>query len=207
MMPISKLCASAIGVLAFGTLVGTALAGEDAVIVTRAEWGAKPPALKMPPNVPTHLTIHHTGEKQNFGSSLVQKLKSLQAFSQSKSKLADGRAKPPWGDIPYHFYIDVKGEIGEGREVKYVGDTNTDYDPTGHVSIVVEGNFEREKPTPAEVEALENLLVDLAKEYHLGVESIDTHQDFAATACPGKYLLTLLPDIKADVAKRLAAAK
>ena len=154
-------------------------------------------------NHPRYLTVHHTATKQNFGATLKTKLRSLQAFSQSSSRLADGRTKKPWGDVPYHFYIDAEGGIGEGRDLRFAGDTNTEYDPNGHIGIVVEGNFETDRPTPDQIEALEDLLVYLAQKYAISTDDIGTHQDFAHTACPGRNLQKLMPAIKAHVASRL----
>jgi len=42
-----------------------------------------------------------------------------------------------WIDIPYHFLIDPNGNVYEGRNVFTVGETATEYDPTGHLLILV----------------------------------------------------------------------
>jgi len=196
-------------VMAFlaGALLAGAVAAQERTILSRSQWNANPPSQEMPANAALRLTIHHTATRQNPARPLATKLKSLQAFSQSRSKLADGRTKPAWGDVPYHFYIGADGGIAEGREVRFVGDTNTNYDPYGHVSIVVEGNFEIEQPSPLQIAALEHLLVHLALTYGLTADNIDSHRSFAATACPGENLLALMPDIKADVARRLQALR
>lgn len=192
--------------LVLGLVAGlsSALAQDAPSIVTRQEWQANPPVLAMKANQPVRLTIHHTATKQNFKSSVASKLRSLQAFSQKKSKLADGRTKKAWGDVPYHFYVDAKGVVAEGREVQFAADTNTDYDPSGHLTVVVEGNFEKEQPTPAQIEALESLLVFLSRKYGIDPSTIGGHRDYASTACPGKNLIALLPDIRKDVSRRLS---
>lgn len=157
-------------------------------VISRAEWGAKQPVLTMKKQTPNRITIHHTAVPANTGLSIVKKLRGLQSFSQSDARLADGRRKKAWADVPYHFYIAVDGKIAEGRPVAYVGDTNTPYDPTGHVSIVVEGNFDKEEPTMAELEALTSLTAELAQRFDIGRDRIGVHRDFASTACPGKNL-------------------
>lgn len=157
-------------------------------IISRAEWGAKQPAFAMKKQAPDRITIHHTAVPSNTGLSIVKKLRGLQSFSQSDAKLADGRRKKAWADVPYHFYISIDGKIAEGRPVGYVGDTNTPYDPAGHVSIVVEGNFEKEEPTMAELEALTSLTAELAERYAISRDRIGVHRDFVSTACPGKNL-------------------
>lgn len=157
-------------------------------VMSRSEWGARKPVLTMEKQTPSRITVHHTATRSKHGLSIVRKMKSLQAFSQAKSKLADGRTKEPWADIPYHFYIAVDGKIAEGRQIGFVGDTNTKYDPAGHITIVVEGNFENEKPTAQELAALTTLIRDLSRQYGIPAGRIGTHKDFAQTACPGKNL-------------------
>ena len=89
--------------------------------------------------------------------TLEKKMQNLQAFSQRDDKLASGKFKPAWFDVPYHYYIAVDGRIAEGRELKYVGDTNTEYDPTGHALVVVEGSFNTEEPTKAQIDSLKKM--------------------------------------------------
>ena len=40
---------------------------------------------------------------------------------------------------------------------EFVGDTNTNYNPAEFIQIVVEGNFEKEKPTPGQLNSLRDL--------------------------------------------------
>jgi hypothetical protein len=181
-----------------------AVAADSPTILSRADWGAKPPTLEMEANEPIRLTIHHTATTPNAERSLTEKLTSLQRFSQAEERLSDGRLKVAWADIPYHYYIDLNGAVGEAREAKFIGDSNTEYDLHGHVGIVLEGNFEDEPPTPMQVESLVALLAHLSDIYGIDPEAIDTHQHYAQTACPGKHLIALLPDIRRDVAARLA---
>jgi hypothetical protein len=173
--------------------------------MTREQWGAKPPSQGMIPNAPSRITVHHTGTAPDPGASLQSKLRSLQNFSQADSKLADGRRKAPWSDVPYHFYIDVYGKVGQGRDVRFVGDTNTPFNPAGHIGVVLEGNFDAKPPTAAQVEALTGLLAKLTQSYRIAPSNIGAHRQFAQTACPGRHLLALLPAIISDVARQQKA--
>jgi N-acetyl-anhydromuramyl-L-alanine amidase AmpD len=165
-------------------------------MLSRAEWQAAPPVLEMKTHRIDHITIHHTAVKQNPQRSLADKLKSLQKFSQNPGTLGSGKAKPAWPDVPYHYYIDCHGQIGEAREVKFVGDTNTAYDPTGHALVVLEGNFEEEEPPAAQLAALREMIAWLAARYQLPPDRVGGHQDFAQTLCPGKNLQALLPELR-----------
>lgn len=171
----------------------------DVNIVTRQFWGANPPVLPVKKHTISRITIHHTAVKQNFKRTLREKLKGLQKFSQERSPLSDGRIKEPWADIPYHFYIDMHGTIAEGRELQYVGDSNTPYDPTGHALIVLEGNFNEEAVNEKQRASLEKLVLSLAKQYRVKGDKISGHKDHAQTGCPGNNLYALLPSLRSLV--------
>ncbi|MER8944402.1 N-acetylmuramoyl-L-alanine amidase [Mesorhizobium sp. M0915] len=158
-------------------------------IISRSEWGAHSPVLVMKSQVPIRITVHHTGTLTKPSVSIFKKMRSLQEFSQSRSKLSNGKIKPVWSDVPYHFYVSVDGSIAAGRDTLFVGDTNTDYDPSGHISIAVEGNFETETPSVAEISSLKYLIEFLVEKYDLNPNLIGVHSDFAHTACPGKNLV------------------
>jgi len=170
-------------------------------ILSRQEWKAKDAVGKMQPNTPQRITIHHTASPQKDGITIEKKMQNLQNFSQSESRLASGGNKPPWPDVPYHYYIAVDGQIAEGRDIKYVGDTNTDYDPSGHLLIVLEGNFETEQPSSKQVESLLELVALLSANLEIPVSEIKAHNDYAATACPGVSLKNALPVLRQRVAE------
>jgi hypothetical protein len=170
---------------------------DDAVpIVTRAQWGANAPVLPMREHRIERITIHHTATRQNATRTLADKLRGLQAFSQRDDSLGDGRRKPAWADIPYHYYIAADGTVGEGRPWQYVGDSNTPYDPTGHLLIVVEGNFEDEELTGGQRRALENLVPAFARRFHVPGDRLGAHKDYASTRCPGRNLYAELPHLR-----------
>lgn len=162
-------------------------------ILSRQEWGAKDATGKMQTHTLQHITIHHTASPQKERVPIEMKMRALQNFSQSQSRLASGKKKPAWPDVPYHYYIAVDGQIAEGREIKYVGDTNTDYDPAGHALIVLEGNFENEQPTSEQLESLGELVAWLSTSYRIPISEVKGHNDYAQTACPGMNLKKALP--------------
>ena len=165
-------------------------------ILTRAAWGANPPVAEMKAHKISRVTIHHTATLQKPERTLTEKMQALQKFSQNPGTLGNGKAKLAWADVPYHFYIDCHGEIAEGRDASFVGDTNTAYDPSGHLLVVLEGNFEEEKPTEQQTTALKRLLSLTMTRYSIKSDLIGSHQDFAQTLCPGKHLHQLIPGIR-----------
>ena len=135
-------------------------------ILSRVAWGANAPVGEMKTHKISRFTIHHTATLQKPERSLAEKMLALQKFSQNPGTLGNGKAKPAWPDVPYHFYIDCHGGIAEGREWQFVGDTNTAYDPTGHLLVVLEGNFEEEQPTELQMELARGArLLEAAPDY------------------------------------------
>lgn len=115
-----------------------------------------------------------------------EKLQGLQRFSQNDKN---------WIDIPYHFSIDLEGNIYENRPLKYPGDTNTEYDPTGHALIQVLGNYEVQKVNDKQLDAIAHLSAWLAQEYDVSTDAIATHKDYSdQTVCPGEDLYKYFED-------------
>jgi hypothetical protein len=173
---------------------------ERPLIISRKEWSAKPPRGEGQDNSGIdRITIHHTAVVQNTKLPIEKKLQKLQHFSQTESKLASGKTKPAWLDVPYHFYISCDGKIAEGRPITIVSDTNTEYDPARHATIVLEGNFETEQPTAEQSTSLTAMVVWLSAEHHVSPERIGAHNDFAKTACPGVNLKATIPTLRKSV--------
>ncbi len=170
--------------------------------LARAEWGARPPVLPMREHEVRRITIHHTATAQAPRRAAADKLRALQQFSQRDDSLAGGARKPAWPDVPYHFYVAADGTVAEGREWRYVGDSNTPYDPTGHLLIVVEGSFDGDTLLTAQRRALETLVPALARRFHVPASALAAHKDFASTRCPGANLYAELPHLRALIRNR-----
>jgi hypothetical protein len=168
--------------------------------VPRSAWGARAPVLPMRTPPPTRLTIHHTATAVTPARTLEARLTALQQFSRRDDSLADGRRKPAWADVPYHYYLSVDGSVGEGREWRYVGDSDTPYDLTGHLLVVVEGDFERDTLTTAQRTTLAELVPALARRFRIPASALGAHRDYARTTCPGEHLYVELPKFRALVA-------
>lgn len=188
---------------ALGLMPLPAVAADRPDIVARADWGATAATeTLMRRQTPKGIIIHHTGVRQQNKVSLEKKLRGLQSFSMQPGTLSGTKnKKPTWGDMPYHFYIDVTGHIGEGRAVAFAGDTNTGYDTDGFIQVVVEGEFETEKPAPEQLAALDRLTVWLAAEYTVAPDRITGHNDHAPSDCPGKNLKPYLEELRSKVGR------
>lgn len=190
--------------LAFSVAAGAPPHGAPE-IVPRSGWGAEPADTSlMKAHRPREIVIHHTAEAQRPQQTLAQKLRRLQRFSRAAGSV-EGRPKAAWGDVPYHFYIDLAGRIGQGRDVNYAGDTNTRYSTANRIQIVLEGHFDREEPTPAQLQSLDKLVIWLAARYRVPPAKLSGHNDHVATDCPGRHLKAYLPQLRDKVAKASTA--
>lgn len=188
------------------TLVSAPLRAKEVAapeIIPRAAWKALPANEKlMRKQTPRALIVHHTDTAQARNRTLEVKLKNLQSFSLNPGTISGtGKKKPAWGDVPYHYYIDVSGRIGEGRALSFAGDTNTGYDTMGYIQVVVEGKFETEKPDPKQLAALDALVGWLAATYKIAPDKITGHNDHAPSSCPGKNLKPYLTKLRAKIAE------
>jgi hypothetical protein len=180
---------------------------EKPPIVSREAWGAKPPVGTWKQHQGNRITVHHAGVATNRNRSFAQMLQALQRFSQNPGELAGGRQKPAWPDIPYHWYIGWRGEIGDARDPKIVGDTNTEYAPAGHLLVCLEGNFETEEPGAEQIRAMDRIVTWLVAQYRINPSLIGTHKDFSAqTSCPGKLLYPEVAKLRSRLELRLRCA-
>jgi hypothetical protein len=147
-------------------------------VVSRGQWGARPPETgRMVPHTITRLTVHHAGDQ--VGVTGPSQFRGWQNWHMS------GQG---WPDIAYHVLIGIDGTVYQGRDPAFRGDTGTSYNTTGHFLVVVEGNFEVERPTDAQVQSLEAVLAWASEHYGVSPATIAGHGDYAATSCPGRNL-------------------
>lgn len=142
--------------------------------------------LRIPHEI-TRITLHHSGSPEPLRpeDDPVEKLRGLQSWGASARN---------WWDVPYHYLIDLDGTIYEGRDHRFMGETNTTYDPSGHFLISVIGNYNRQEPTPAQIDAITDLMTWAALTYDVPLSEIGGHSDWANTNCPGDHLQKYLDD-------------
>lgn len=88
-----------------------------------------------------------------------------------------------WPGIGYHFYVRKSGEVYRGRPEDQIG-THTAHYNASTIGVCFEGNFEREQMPEAQYNAGVELVRYLLDKY--GTLEIKRHQDYNATACPGR---------------------
>ena len=148
-------------------------------IVPKAEWkGVEGRPYKQ--HVPVKITVHHEGGKLlTVNDDAKQRLKNIQSWGMGPDR--------KWADVPYHLLIAPDGTVLEGRNPLTVGETNTEYDPTGHLLICFLGNYNQQKLDEKLLKVLTNLLVDQCIKYNIPATEISTHRDHSKqTTCPGE---------------------
>lgn len=153
---------------------------SEIVINPRSSWEALPPK-PYKQHIPERITIHHEGTIFEKNENAPEHIKNVQTWGMGIDR--------NWTDIPYHFLIDPNGNIYEGRNVFTVGETATEYDPSGHLLITCMGNFEEQEISEEQLNSLINLVAHCCKKYSISPETIASHRDYSKiTVCPGKNL-------------------
>lgn len=135
------------------------------------------PSLKFGPYDTRPLTsirriiIHHTAG--SLGDT-------IQAVHQSH--LNQG-----WVGCGYHYFIAADGSIAKGRPNEAIGAHCYGYN-SDSLGVVLAGNFEREKPTAAQLESLRYIVALLRVNYPQVIE-VYGHEHYLPTACPGANLI------------------
>ena len=146
-------------------------------IILQKEWGGTKSQEITKEHKIDRITLHHGGVEFKSDKDPIEYLKNLQSWSRSEKK---------WIDIPYHFLIDLDGKIYEGRSLKYPGDTNTAYDPTGHILICLMGNYEIQKINSEQLSSIIDISTFFCNEFDIKVDKVKGHKDYTETACPGE---------------------
>ncbi|MFD0304830.1 peptidoglycan recognition family protein [Streptomyces sp. NPDC127119] len=153
------------------------------------------------------LTVHHTATANGDANpaATVRAMYHLHAVTND------------WGDIGYHFLVDEKGEIYEGRysgeggtpahdaNGKLVTAFHTGGYNAGNLGIALIGNLVKQGPTAAARDALTGLVRSLVRFHGVDpqakvtytnpisgakkeVDEISGHRDWLATECPGAVM-------------------
>ncbi len=152
----------------------------EIVILPRSAWNANP-AREFKQHTPKRITVHHEGTRLERTDDAAKKIRNIQVWGMGADR--------NWSDIPYHFLIAPDGTIYEGRAVTTVGETATEYDPTGHLLINCLGNLEVQELPAEQLTSLTRLIAHCSRKYNIPVDSLATHRDYSRqTTCPGKNL-------------------
>ena len=152
-------------------------------VIGRSAWTREQPKWKFSKkmNGVDRITVHHDallidGRGQAWAASRLNKIR--------RSHLQRGSQ---WVDIGYHYIIDPDGRVWEGRPIDiegaHVAATNDH-----NIGVMCMGNFERDRPTQAQLYSLDSMVADLMRRYRVPMGRVVTHQELKPTECPGNNL-------------------
>lgn len=151
---------------------------------------------------PRRVTIHHS-------AVYIRDPRPRAAAAQIGKIQREHMRNREYGDIGYHFLIDPSGRIWEGRELRYQGAHASGSNNIGNIGICLLGNFMRQRndgqgPTQAQVQSMEQLVVQMMRHYRFGGDALFCHSDFKNTACPGPRMQPIVKQFARKLQARLA---
>lgn len=153
-------------------------------VVSRKAWGAQPTRSNVNPNSRwTKITVHHTADQGAMvplgKDNTVGYLRRLQEYFQDTKKYAD---------LPYHFLIASDGKTYEGRSMRFQGAHAGGAMNQQNIGVALIGNFEKHKPTLAQLNAMKSLIANLRAQHRIAPSRVYAHCDLKTTRCPGVML-------------------
>ncbi len=120
-----------------------------------------------------HLIIHHSAAPATVGPKRI-------AVYHVK--------KQDWPGIGYHFLVGEDGTLYQGNTLETMSYHAVNANPAG-VGICFLGNFMKQVPPPAQLQAGAHLSAWLMQELGVGLDMVKGHKEFMDTACPGEQWL------------------
>ncbi len=171
---------------------------HDAVypMLGRLGWGARERRNEDIAMTPYRVTVHHTAGQTTMSEEAT--IKSVRAIQNFHMDGRTGVGKENFDDIGYHFLIDGEGRVIEGRSPDVLG-AHAKGANDGNIGVAMMGDFNVTKPTPAQVDSLERLVVFLAVKYRRDPSAagfLEGHKHYDPTSCPGANLVKILDDLR-----------
>lgn len=145
-------------------------------IISRAEWGARPPKgtpIVVPWSKRTGSAIHHSAGPQS------QSVRDIQNFHMDTNN---------WSDIGYNMLVGEPGVMYVGRGFEIQG-THSGGENVSHVAVCYIGNTDIVTPSPAALSAIRWFYEECCRRAGRTL-SYSGHGSLPgeATACPGNWL-------------------
>lgn len=175
---------------------------DAAPILSRSGWHAAKRKGSPVAMHPTRVTVHHTEGAQTMSEAdTAAAVRGIQHYHMA-GRAAEG--KDTWDDIGYHFLIDGSGRVAEGRPAETLG-AHAGGANENNIGISMMGDFNRQKPTPAQVESLTRLVSFLAIKYGQNPSRqgfLEPHRHYDQTDCPGKNMMAILASLRERINAR-----
>lgn len=163
--------------------------------MSKGEWGAQAVGSGFVGHSISRLTLHHTAGALSDNSKAAGHWNGAQSWHLQQG----------WPDIAYHFGVDLAGNVYQGRDPAYRGDTFTAYDPSGHFLVCCMGDYEAASPPQAMLEGVARIFAWGSSRYGVSSSTLSGHRDHAATACPGGNLYSRQGWVRTRIDELIAA--
>uniref|UniRef100_A0A8C3F3N5 Peptidoglycan recognition protein 1 n=1 Tax=Chrysemys picta bellii TaxID=8478 RepID=A0A8C3F3N5_CHRPI len=145
-------------------------------IISRRQWGARPPRNRVPLRTPVpYVIIHHTaGNRCTSQASCSQQVRGIQNYHMDTRR---------WPDIGYNFLIGEDGRVYEGRGWSSVGAHayGWNYKSLGFSFL---GNFSSRAPNAAALNAAKSLIqCAVSKGFLRRSYTLTGHRNVNPTSC------------------------
>lgn len=160
-------------------------------VIPRRTWTRAGVGKNINPlNGVNRITVHHAGGKPNWATDAGSTYRTLES-------IRGGHRSQGWADIGYHFIVDRDGRVLEGRPLAYQGAHVSDNNEH-NVGVMALGNFNDQRPSTRQLNALNATLSALAAAFQIPVDRVYTHRELGKTACPGSSLQNHMDRIRSD---------
>jgi hypothetical protein len=175
--------------------------GVPGGVIPRAEWAKGPviPARMNRARPFDRITLHHDGMDTFTSTDRVAAAARLEDIRRAHLS----RPGEPFGDIGYHYLIDPAGRIWQGRGLEWQG-AHVARKNEGNLGICCLGNFMQQRPTEAQLAALDQFVVTQMERYRVPPGRVFTHRELGQTVCPGDRLQPYIADSRRSGAIRHA---
>ena len=145
-----------------------------------------------------YLVLHHSAGNKNATVNDIRKM----------------HINRGWTDIGYHKVINPKGEVFQGRNDSVIGAQAFGMNAES-LGVLAVGNWDIEKPPEELINAIVQVMTALCIRHKLSENKIIGHYQvagivknpLAASACPGRFMIERLPEIRLRVKAYLKNAK
>jgi hypothetical protein len=160
-------------------------AGSPTGVIARTRWAkGSPIPSRMNRMRPVHrITVHHDGMSSFTAMSFNDSAMRLESIRRAHLR----RTPEPFGDIGYHFAVDPAGRVWQCRPLTWQG-AHVRRQNSGNLGIVMLGNYDKQAVNTKQQAALMKFIRSAMKQYKVPATKVATHQELAATACPGRSL-------------------
>lgn len=173
-------------------VAGTSSLPDSIEYVPRCEWSGSrqpKPSRMRAANGFRRLTVHH------WGMDVAGMNTEKNAMVRRMDGLLCSHLSRDYGDIGYHFVLDPAGRVWQGRPLEFEG-AHVSGENEHNLGLMLLGNFQKERPTDAQLQALERMIRWAAALNSIDPSRFFGHCDLASSECPGRLLYPSVKTIR-----------